>query len=216
LWVIVRASYGPGLARSTGRALRSFALLAAIGLWGCHGGGTGPAAPDATRTTLDAADRALAAHDYDTARSLYRRAVDQAPDDAHRAAALHELIEALLLFGERDAAADALVELCRLRPDDPRPFHDLGVVRAALGDAAGAERALRTARHLAPDDPRPRIALAALLVNGHRLDAALAEYRALLALELAPRLRQAVERGIELIEAAQRHGGPPSTGATGH
>lgn len=126
--------------------------------------------------------------------------MEESPDRTSRKLALAEQADALLLMREQEAAAAALAELTRLAPGDARAWHDLGVIRASLGDPAGAERALRQARALRPGDARPRLALAALLVNARRLHAALAEYRALLELELSPTLRHSVERGVALVE----------------
>ncbi len=85
-------------------------------------------------------------------------------------------------------------------------WHDLGVVRARLGDTAGAERALARAISLDPAEPRPRVALAAMMVNQHRWDDALAQYRALEKMALPERMREAVARAIELIEKSRRSG----------
>jgi hypothetical protein len=52
---------------------------------------------------------------------------------------------------------------------------------------------------LAAGDPRPRIALAALLVKTRRFRAAEAEYRALLDMDVSPRIRRAIERALELL-----------------
>ena len=125
----------------------------------------------------------------------------EAPDRTSAAAALRELASALLFWGELAGAGEALERLVALVPDEVSAWHDLGIVRARRGDPAGAERALRRAAGLAPADPRPRIALAALLVAGRRWDEALVEYRALQRLRLPERMRRAVTRAIELVEA---------------
>lgn len=157
-----------------------------------------PAAP-ATLDTLEQAEARERARRYDEARNLYRSAVDTAPDDRSRAYAARRFAAALLFWGELEAAEAELVTVVRLEPADPAAWHDLGIVRHRRGDIAGAEHALRRALANAPRDPRPRIALAALLVNERRLREALAQYEALLELELPERTRAAVERGIELL-----------------
>ena len=101
-----------------------------------------------------------------------------------------------------DAEA-ALTRAVSSAPDDVSAWHDLGVVRARLGDAGGAERALARAIALDPAEPRPRVALAALMVNQRRWDDALVQYRALEKMELPARMRSAVSRAIALIEASR-------------
>lgn len=150
----------------------------------------------ATRRDVETAEAALRKRDYDGARAGYARAIAAAPDRASEAFARRELADMHLLFDERAEAAAELERVVTLRPRDAASWHDLGIVRHALGDVAGAEAALQRARTLAPDDARPRIALAALLWQKGDREGAAREYRALLDLELPPRVREKVEWAI--------------------
>ena len=169
---------------------------------------TPPEPAASTRTLLGEARKAERARQYDRARELYLRAAREAPDRRSQAIAWRELGSALIFWGELDEAARALGKVVELEPGAVSAWHDLGIVRARVGDAAGGERAFRRAIQLAPEEPRPRVALAALLVRQRRWDAALAEYRALERLDLPERTRSAVGRAIELIEAERRRRAP--------
>ena len=170
----------------------------------CGGAAPEPAEPGPApriAALLEEAREAERVRRHDRARALYEQAVREAPDRTSEGAALRELASALLFWGEVEAAGQALERLVVVAPDEVSGWHDLGIVRARRGDPAGAERALRRAAAMAPADPRPRIALAALLVTGRRWDEALAEYRGLQRLRLPERMRRAVARAIELLEA---------------
>ncbi len=170
-------------------------MLVLVVLVGC-GAAARPQPSAATRREVVAAEMALRSRDYDGARAAFARAIAGSPDPASEAYARSELADMLLLVDERAAAAAELERVTALRPDDPRRWHDLGIVRHTLGDVDGAATALGRARALAPADPRPRIALAALLwQRGDRAGAA-REYRALLDLELPARVRAKVEWAI--------------------
>jgi MoaA/NifB/PqqE/SkfB family radical SAM enzyme len=65
--------------------------------------------------------------------------------------------------GAHETARDLLVVLSRLAPEDPGILNGLGVVRLALGDAAGAESALREALRIEPAHDEARRSLAHLL-----------------------------------------------------
>jgi Flp pilus assembly protein TadD len=176
----------------------------ALALAACGGSAAAPETPsEGTRAAIAKADAAMRRRAYLEARAGYEAAVRDAPDRPSAGLALRELADALLLMGEHAAAAAALEELTRRAPS-AAAWHDLGIVRAHLGDAVAAERALRRAGELAPGDPRPRIAIAALFVRGERWDAALREYRALQGMELPPKTAKAVARAIEMIEAERR------------
>lgn len=115
------------------------------------------------------------------------------------------LTAALVACAPRAPGASATTrrELAALRPRDAAAWHDLGVVRANLGDRAGAAEALTRAKTAAPDDPRPRLALAALRwADGDRAGARL-EYQALLALDLGDRVRAKVEWAIGELRDAE-------------
>lgn len=178
--------------------MRSYALAAAVAIaTGCGGGGAPePRRPAVAPVTLAWIERAQAAERerrYDRAREAYQRAVAKAPDDPSRAHAHRELGRALVFWGEYPAGRDALERAVALTPEDAPAWHDLGIVRHQLGDLAGAEAALARAVALRPRDPRPRLALAALLWNQQRLAEALAQYDALIALELPDPVREKIE-----------------------
>jgi tetratricopeptide (TPR) repeat protein len=145
------------------------------------------------------AETALGAKDYDAARAHYDRAVDTAPDPASARHAVRERADARLFLGDVEGGAADLARLTDLAPRDAPAWHDLGIVRANLGDRAGATVALTRARSLAPDDARPRLALAALLWAGGDRPAALAEYRALLDLDLPDPVRAKVAWAIATL-----------------
>lgn len=146
-----------------------------------------------TRAAVTEAEDALGRRDHLAARAAYDRAVATAPDRASEVFARKELASTLLLWDQRPAAAAELTRVTELTPDDPGAWHDLGIVRHALGDVAGARTALERARALRPRDSRPRLALAALAwAHGDRAAAA-AEYRALAELDLPDRVRAKVE-----------------------
>lgn len=162
-----------------------------------------PEPSDATRREVASAEAALRRRDYDGARAGYARAIATAPDPASEAYARRELADMLILVDEREPAARELERVTALRPDDPRAWHDLGIVRHSLGDIDGAAAALEKSKKLAPDDPRPRVALAALLWERGAKDLALREYRALLELDLPPRLREKVEWAVGELSGAR-------------
>jgi Flp pilus assembly protein TadD len=159
----------------------------------------------ATRREVAAAEDALRRRDDDGARAGYARAIAQAPDRPSEGFARRELADLHLLFDERAEAASELARVLALRPRDAASWHDLGIVRHALGDFDGAVEALERARELAPGDARPRIALAALRWQQGDRDGAAREYRALLELELPGRVREKVEWALrELARAPAR------------
>lgn len=178
------------------------------GTWhlaGC-GGARKPAGPSAeTRELIAAAESHERARRYDLARVAYQRAVDAAPDPTSGGFAAHRFASALAFWGEL-APARAMLETAVARdPSRASAWNDLGVVRAQLGDTAGAEVALRRAVDLAPADPRPRVALAALLVKTGRYREAEVEYRALRSdFDLPPRMRDAIDRALELLRSERQ------------
>jgi tetratricopeptide (TPR) repeat protein len=193
------------LAEDVGKVLhlhgwRTLPLAFAVALTACAiacgGAARRPEPSEPTRRQVATAEEALRRRDYDGARAAYARAIETAPDGASEAFARRELADMLLLFDERQAAAAELVRITALRPDDPRTWHDLGIVRHSLGEIEGAAAALEKAKALAPDDARPRVALAALLWEHGAKAAAKREYEALLLLDLPPRLREKVEWAI--------------------
>ena len=156
---------------------------------------TDPAAPVGaeTRAEIQRAEAAESARRHDLARAHYERAIAVARDADSAALARHEYAETLVSWGEHRAARLQLERAVAARPGDPSTWHDLGLVRHATGDVAGAIEALARAEQLAPADLRPRTAHAAQYWrHGDRAGAA-REYRAMLTLDLPERLRAKVE-----------------------
>lgn len=152
-----------------------------------------------TQALIERAEAAEAERRYDVARTFYARAKIEAPDAPSRAHAARTYGRALVFWGEYDQALAELEEATRLDPSDAGTWHDLGMVRHHRGDMAGAEQALRRSMAVSPRDPRSRIALAALLWKQQRHADALAEYEALAALDLPPKLRAKVEWAIGIL-----------------
>lgn len=141
---------------------------------------------------------------YDLARAAYQKAIAEAPDQPSGAFAGRKMASALLFWGEYADAAHALDAVLKLSPDDVSAWHDLGMVRARLGDPAGAETAFRRSIELRPAIPLSRLALAALLVNQRRFEEALAEYDELLARDLPERYRNAIHKAQRMIRDEMR------------
>jgi len=178
---------------------RALAVAVALAAAGCATTAA-PAQPgQETRAAIARAEAHERARRHDLARAEYDRAIAAARDPVTEAYARRELASALIFWGDLPGAAAQLEAAVRVAPGAAPAWHDLGIVRHHLGDVAGAAAALRQARQLRPRDPRPRVALAALLwQSGDRAGAA-AEYRALLALDLPPRLRAKVEWAIRTL-----------------
>lgn len=173
-------------------ALRTAAL--ALGLAGC--GGAAARGPDpAVQAAVARAEAAERARKHDVARGELERAIAAARDPLSRAYAHREYAEMLVSWGEYPAAIAQLERAVAARPE-AGAWHDLGLLRHNAGDLPGALAALAEARTLAPRDPRPRIALAALRWRTGDRPGALVEYRALLELELPPRIRAKVEWAV--------------------
>lgn len=192
------------------RALAWLLLVSWAGL-GCGAAAPRPApAPaEAVRAELDAAERAELARNHAVARRHYEAAIAAAvaappPRDLpSQRLARREYAETLISWGELPAAAAQLAALVAVDEQNAAAWHDLGMVRHALGELPAAISALTTARRLAPDDSRPRIALAALYWKRGDLAAARAEYQALLELPLPERVRDKVEWALGQLPRAR-------------
>ena len=156
--------------------------------------------PSAVDRRIEAAQAHERSRRYDLAEAEYRAAIAAAPTTAERSKARRALASALIFWGKYRAAEATLSRLVADSPARVGAWHDLGMLRAKLGDRAGAETALRQSVSLAPRDPRSRISLAALLVNQRRFLEAEAEYRALLDLELPDKIRKAVNKALRLLD----------------
>lgn len=158
---------------------------------GCGGAPRGPST--ATRDAIAHAEELEAAREHDQARAAYEQAIADAPDRPSEIFARLELASQLAFWHDLPAAASQLEAVVALDDRLARAWHDLGVIRHALGDDAGARTALGRAVALAPSEPRPRIALAALLWDQGDLAGARAQYVALLELDLPDAVRAKVE-----------------------
>ena len=78
-----------------------------------------------------------------------RQAIPEPRDADSAAHARHEYAETLVSWGEPRAARAQLERAVAARPGDPGAWHDLGLVRHATGDDAGAIEALARAEQLA-------------------------------------------------------------------
>jgi Flp pilus assembly protein TadD len=158
---------------------------------------TPPSGPTAdVRSEITQAETAELARRHDVARAHYERAVASAHDPVSVFFARREYAETLITWGEDEAAVIQLERALDARPASPgsaAAWHDLGILRHHRGDVPGAITALTRARELAPRDVRPRVTLAAVRWRAGDRAGAEAEYRALLALDLPPRLRSKVQ-----------------------
>lgn len=122
--------------------------------------------------------------------------------------------ETLLTWGEYREGAVQLEASVAAYPNDPAPWHNLGLVREQLGNLSGAAEAFERARDLVPTDWRPRISLAELRWHvaaqcfrnppPHEHCSALVattqdEYRALLALSIPALLREKVQWALQQL-----------------
>lgn len=184
------------------------------------------AAPHGTsgvvRVELERAEVAELRRDHDVARAHYERAISAAHDPASRHLAHREFGETLATWGEHSQARAHLEAAVAAAPSDAMAWQMLGIVRHALGDVDGAFAALERSKQLAPRAWIPRRDLAVLhwsraegrgadpdpeVAALHRV-AALAEYQAMLSLELPPRLRDKVRWAIGVLSR------PPGAAAT--
>lgn len=152
----------------------------------------------AVKLEIERAEAAELERRHDVARMHYERAIANAKDPVSLGFARREFAETLATWGEIEAAHAQLEQAVTATPDDPIAWQMLGIVRAsdAIGDIPGAFAALETSKRLAPRAWIPRRDLAVLHWKlGHRAEA-LAEYRAMLELDLPARLREKVEWAI--------------------
>lgn len=119
------------------------------------------------------------AHRYDVALELYDQASRAAPADpaGPRTGGLRAAA-----WGEVEEAEPRLREAARRDPKDARTWHALGVVRAKLGDLAGAESAYRSGTAVDPRGLDNHIGLATVGLLRDDPRAVLAEYDQVLVL----------------------------------
>ncbi len=118
------------------------------------------------------------AHRYDDALAMYDRAAGLAPTDA---AGPREGGLRAARWGEVELAEPRLTEAVRRAPTDARVWHALGVVRAKLGDFAGAEQAYGAGLNADPKALENHIGLATLAVRANDGATALRHYDAVIA-----------------------------------
>lgn len=171
-----------------------------------------PKAPiDAVRADIVRAEDAEKARRHDEARMYYERAVAAARDPASIHFAHREYGETLATWGEVEAAKTHLEKAVAAVATDPIAWQMLGIVRRKLGDIPGAVAALETSKRLAPRAWIPRRDLAVLHWSlGHRAEA-LAEYEAMLDLDLPQRLREKVEWAIHELQKPDPRAVAPSS-----
>lgn len=181
-------------------AVAAAALAAACGARGpAHPApGRGPSAQ--VRADIDRAERAELARRHDLARTAYEQAVADAHDPASVAIARREFAETLETWGATGEAIAQLQAAVRAAPGDVGSWHDLGILYHVQGDDSRAVTALEHARSLAPRSLRVRIALAAAYQCTNARAAAIAEYRALLALDPPERLAAKIRYWVGVLE----------------
>jgi tetratricopeptide (TPR) repeat protein len=176
---------------------------------------TGPS--NAVKLEVERAEAAEEKRQHDIARRHYEAAIDRAEDPISEAFARREFAETLSTWGEVESAHRQLEKSVVKNPSDPIAWQMLGILRASdtVKDTAGAFEAFERSKQLAPRAWIPRRDLAALhfkLGAGRDADpdpaaaakhreAALAEYKAMLELDLPPRLREKVKWGIEVLSS---------------
>jgi tetratricopeptide (TPR) repeat protein len=184
--------------------------LLVVALVGCVKKQTVATTPsNAVKLEIERAEQAEQKREHEVARTHYEAAIALATDPRSAAFARREFAETLATWGELEAARDQLEQAVAATPADPIAWQMLGIVRAsdAIKDLPGAFAALERSKQLAPHAWIPRRDLAVLHWKlGHRAEA-LAEYRAMLELDLPQRLRDKVQWAIgELSRPAP----PPS------
>ena len=146
---------------------------------------------------IQQAETAERARRHDEARLHYQRAVASAKDPASIAFARREYAETLMSWGEFPEAIAQLEGVIAVDPDHVASWNDLGLLHHNQGNDTRALEALERARTLAPRDWRPRRNLAVLRWKRGDRAGALAEYQAMLELELPDRLEAKVKWAID-------------------
>ena len=213
---LVLASLAIDLRTAFGAAARTGLPVLAIVAGCAHTRPTAPVASDQVHVEIDKAEAAEKQREHQIARQHYEAAVAAAVDRGEPRGigfARRELGETLATWGENAAAAAQLEGAVAAVPDDAVAWQMLGILRTKLGNIPGAFAALERSKALAPRAWIPRRDLAVLhwsrgegrtadpdpaVASGHRA-AALAEYRAMLDLDLPERLREKVEWAIDVL-----------------
>lgn len=204
--------------RFNSNSILACALLAALGC--ARAQPTAPPPDDMVKAEIAKAEAAEAKRDHLVARDHYEKAVAAAEhrrDQASIGFARREFGETLATWGENEQARVQLEASVAAVPGDPVAWQMLGILRHKLGDIAGAFAALEKSKALAPRAWIPRRDLAVLhwsRAEGRTADpdpakaaehraAALAEYKAMLDLDLPDRLREKVEWAISVLSKAR-------------
>ena len=185
------------------------AVLAALLIAAC--GRPAPRVPaPIVQREIEQAETAERARRHDEARVHYQRAVASAKDPTSIAFARREYGETLMSWGEYPEAIAQLEGVIAVDPAHVASWNDLGLLHHNQGNDTRALEALDRAKALAPRDWRPRRNLAVLRWKRGDRAGALAEYRAMLELDLPDRLRPKVVWAIaELTRPPPPAGSPP-------
>ncbi len=153
---------------------------------------------------IEQAETAERARRHTEARLHYQRAVAGATDPASIAFARREYGETLISWGEFPEAIAQLEGVIAVDPGHVASWNDLGLLHHNQGNDTRALEALERAKTLAPRDWRPRRNLAVLRWKRGDRAGALAEYKAMLQLELPARLEAKVKWAIEELRTAPK------------
>ncbi len=178
---------------------------------------------DGVRQQVELAEAAEARRHHDVARVHYERAVASARDPKSAGYAHREFGETLATWGEHAGARTHFEAAVTAVPSDPISWQMLGIVRHQLGDIDGAFVALERSKQLAPRAWVPRRDLAVLhwtlgqgrtahpdpAVAARHRAAALAEYKAMLELDLPDRLREKIGWAIDVLSQRADAAPPP-------
>lgn len=156
---------------------------------------------------IEQAETAERARRHDEARVHYQRAVASATDPTSIAFARREYGETLMSWGEFPEAIAQLEGVIAVDPTHVASWNDLGLLHHNQGNDKRALQALERAKSLAPRDWRPRRNLAVLRWKRGDRAGALAEYQAMLELDLPEPLRPKVQWAID--ELRKPPGSPP-------
>jgi tetratricopeptide (TPR) repeat protein len=172
---------------------------------------TGPS--NIVKVEVERAEKAEQNREHDVARKHFERAIAHAKDPASVGFARREFAETLATWGELESARGQLEKAVAAMPDDPIAWQMLGIIRASdmIKDIPGAFAALEKSKALAPRSWIPRRDLAVLHWKVGQKAEALAEYKAMLELELPARLRDKVKWAIEQLQKPDAGASPPST-----
>jgi tetratricopeptide (TPR) repeat protein len=202
------------------------ALIALVVLAGAACGARQPARPrpiDEVKREIEIAEDAERQREHEAARAHYEVALTKATDPESLGFARREYGETLATWGENEAARTQLEGSVAAVPGDPLAWQMLGILRAKLGDLPGAFAALEKSKSLAPRAWIPRRDLAVLhwsrgegrtadpdpTVAARHRAAALAEYKAMLDLDLPDRVREKVLWAIDVLSKAPGAAVPP-------